>query len=610
MQQDLSENIYRAMVDAESLVCEAGTGTGKTFAYLIPAMLSGMKVLISTGTKHLQDQIYHRDLPEIHKILKTSTSMALLKGRSNYLCIQRHKLADEIVKTPKLHSELSDVNDWARQTETGDLTEILSESADIRPWVTSTTENCLGQDCEHYDDCYVLKARRKAAQADIIIVNHHLLLADMSLRETGFGELLPNVDMIVFDEAHQLPDLASQFFGSNFSTRQCLDLSNDIRTAYHNEAWDVEGFEDLTYELDKWIRNFRAQFTFNEQKISWHKIISDDKIMLIVEKLNETLKTLTDGIDKIAERGKELESCFKRAVQLQGRLDSFLFDEDHEYVQWLEVRGKGLLLHQTPLNVSKEFQNRLQHYQCNGVYTSATLAVGENFSHFSNQLGLQDVEAKTWPSPFDYEKQTLLFLPDDMPVPQERHFTETVVERALPVLKASKGRAFLLFTSHRALKIAASLVTDKINYPVYVQGEAPKTELLESFRNSDNGVLLGTSSFWEGVDVKGSALSCVIIDKLPFAMPDDPVLKARGAKMEEQGKNVFMEYQLPQAVIALKQGVGRLIRDENDYGVLMICDPRLRTKSYGRIFLKSLPKMARTNSLDDVEKFYEKHSVV
>ncbi len=608
MQQDLAENIFQVMADAESLICEAGTGTGKTFAYLIPAMLSGMKVLISTGTKHLQDQIYHRDLPEIHNILKTSTSLALLKGRANYLCIQRHKLADDVIKSPRLFAELNKVSEWASRTETGDLTEILSESADIRPWVTSTTENCFGQECEHYDECYVLKARRRAAQSDIIVVNHHLLLADMGLRETGFGELLPDVDMIVFDEAHQLPELASQFFGDNFSTRQCLELSNDIRTAYHHEAWDVKGFEDISYELDKSIHDLRAQFTFNEQKIEWQKVISDINTKTAIETLNETLISLADAIENIAERGKELENCYKRTIQLSGRLDSFLHDEEHEFVQWIEIRGKGLLLHQTPLNVSKEFQNRLEHYKCSGVYTSATLAVGDNFSHFSSQLGLEEVESKVWPSPFDYEKQTLLYLPANMPLPHEQHYTETVLEQALPVLKASKGRAFLLFTSHRALNIAAALIVDKLKYSIFVQGEAPKTELLESFRNSKNGVLLGTSSFWEGVDVKGSALSCVIIDKLPFAMPDDPVLKARGKKMEEQGKNVFMEYQLPQAVINLKQGVGRLIRDINDFGVLMICDPRIRTKSYGRVFLKSLPKMTITSALTDVDEFYKKYS--
>ncbi len=608
LQQEMSETIMDAIINSESLVCEAGTGTGKTFAYLVPALLSGLKVLISTGTKHLQDQLYHRDLPTVLMAVNAKTSTALLKGRSNYLCIQRHRFAGDIVKSPALHTELFAMSDWAQQTETGDLTEILPESSVIRPWVSSTVENCVGQECEHYDNCFVLKARKRAAQADVIIVNHHLLMADMALRETGFGELLPNIDVIIFDEAHQLPDLASQFFGINFSSRQCLDLSNDTRTAYQNEAWDVEGFMDVSYKLDAAVRELRSKFLTNEQKVEWQIIISDIAIKQSLDQLCDTLKEHSDLIEKISDRGKELDSCYKRNLQLHQCLNSFLDQEDNSFVQWLEVRGKGFLLHKTPLNIAEEFQNRLKHYQCSTVFTSATLAVGKKFIHFSSQLGLEEAYEKQWPSPFDYQTQTLLYLPEKMPLPSEQNYTEEVIERSIPLLKASQGRAFLLFTSHRALKLAAKLISTQLDYPCFVQGDVAKTELLERFRHSKNGLLLGTSSFWEGVDVKGSALSCVIIDKLPFAMPDDPVLKARGTMMREQGKNVFMEYQLPQAVIALKQGVGRLIRDANDYGVLMICDPRLRSKSYGRIFLNSLPDMTQTNCLSHINEFYEKFS--
>lgn len=608
MQQAMADTILKALLEDESVICEAGTGTGKTFAYLVPALMSDVKVIISTGTKHLQDQIFHRDLPTVHKALKSTSSIALLKGRGNYLCLHRHKFADEILKSPKLHTELHDIQNWVHKTETGDLTEVLSEDSHIKPWISSTTDNCLGQECSEYEDCFVLKARKRAAKADVIVVNHHLLLADMALRETGFGELLPNIDSIIFDEAHQLPELASQFFGTTFSARQCLDLSEDTRNAYQKEAWDIEGFMDKTYQIDTAIRNLRDKFKTTDLKIEWQKIIKDEKTINCLNELHEKLEEFCDLIESIKERGKELENCFQRAVLLTKRLGGLLESNDTANVKWIEIRGKGVFLHTTPLDISKEFQQRLKHYQCNTIYTSATLAVGEKFDHFRQQLGLDTISAHQWPSPFDYPKQTLMYLPTNLPLPSQADFTKIVVDKITPVLNASQGRAFLLFTSHRALKEAADIIKQTLKFPCFIQGDAPKLQLIESFRNSQNGLLLGTSSFWEGVDVKGEALSCVVIDKLPFAMPDDPVLKARGALMEQQGKNVFMEHQLPQAVISLRQGVGRLVRDESDTGVLVICDPRLTTKAYGRIFLKSLPNMTKTRNVKDIEAFFENNS--
>ncbi len=605
MQQEMADTILAALLDDESVICEAGTGTGKTFAYLVPVLMADVKVIISTGTKHLQDQIFHRDLPTVQKALKATTTVALLKGRSNYLCLHRHKFADEILKSPKLQTELYDIQTWVHKTQTGDLTEILSEDSQIKPWVSSTTDNCLGQECSEYEDCFVLKARKRAAKANVIVVNHHLLLADMALRETGFGELLPNIDSIIFDEAHQLAELASQFFGTTFSARQCLDLSEDTRNAYQKEAWDVKGFMDKTYQIDTATRTLREQFKTNDLKLEWHKVVNDDAIKNSLNGLLEKLIEFSETIESIKDRGKELESCYQRSLLLNDRLDGFLETKDTDNVKWIEIRGKGIFLHKTPLDISKEFQHRLKHYQCNSIYTSATLAVGEKFDHFKKQLGLEEVTAKQWPSPFDYKKQTVLYLPTNLPLPSQADFTKTVVDKIIPVLKASQGRAFLLFTSHRALKEAADLVKRQLSYPCFIQGDAPKLQLIESFRQSQNGLLFGTSSFWEGVDVKGDALSCVIIDKLPFAMPDDPVLKARGALMEQQGKNVFMEHQLPQAVISLRQGVGRLIRDVTDSGVLVICDPRLTTKSYGRIFMKSLPNMTITRKIEDIESFFK-----
>ena len=606
MQQEMAEAILQALLDDESLICEAGTGTGKTFAYLVPVLMQGQKTLISTGTKHLQDQLYHRDLPTVHTAMNATSRLALLKGRANYLCLHRYHQAEDIIQSPRQRDELQVLETWVQQTESGDLSEALAEDSAIRPWVSSTADNCLGQECGYYEECHVLKARKKALESDIVVVNHHLLLSDMTLRDSGFGELLPNIDTIIFDESHQLPELASQFFGISFSSRQCLDLANDTRIAFQQEAWDVPGFVDICYELDTAVRKLRAGFRDSENKIDWASIRENSVHWQGLEELQDALQKLAEAIDAIKERGKQLESCFKRNLLLKERLTGFLSEGDDEVVQWLELRGRGLLLHQTPLNVAEVFQQRLQHYQCHAVYTSATLTVNQRFDHFSRQLGLEEIQGLQFPSPFDYQQQTLLYLPPDMPMPAESRYTQTVIERALPVLNASRGRAFLLFTSHRALQFAAQLLQQHKDYVCYCQGTAPKQELLEGFINTENALLLGTASFWEGVDVKGAALSCVIIDKLPFAMPDDPVLRAREHELKKQGKNLFIEYSLPKAIIQLKQGVGRLIRDPADFGVLMICDPRLLQKSYGRKFLNSLPAMTRTGDIEDVEAFYRK----
>ena len=604
-QQELAEAIQNALMNETSLVCEAGTGTGKTFAYLVPVLLSGRKVIISTGTKHLQDQIYFRDLPIVQKALQASLSATLLKGRNNYLCLHRFKHAGAAIQSPALYDELEKVRQWSTATERGDLSECLPEAAAIRPLVSSTQDNCLGQECADYENCYVLKARRRAAKADIIVVNHHLLLADMHLRETGFGELLPDIDAIIFDEAHQIPELASRFFGSTLSSRQCLDLAHDARTAWHDEAHDTEGFEQISYALEKQVSQLRTLFKADELRTEWHAVMNNEEIKQAFNELQRLLNELQDAIDQIAERGKELESCYQRACLLCTNLQRYLDSDDDESIRWIEVRGRGVLLHKTPLNVSSVFQNHLQHYQCYAIYTSATLSVGNRFNHFAEQLGLTNVSAETWASPFDFNQQALLYLPEQMPQPNQAEYTAAVVEQALPLLKASGGRAFMLFTSHRALREAVQLVRSRVSFPCFVQGEAAKMQLLQSFRDSQNGILLGTSSFWEGVDVKGRALSFVIIDKLPFATPDDPVLRARTRKMQEQGKNIFMEYQLPSAVIQLKQGVGRLIRDPADYGVLMICDPRIRTRAYGKTFLNSLPALRQTSKVPEVLAFFD-----
>jgi len=607
-QQELAETIRRALDENVSLICEAGTGTGKSYAYLLPALLSGRKIIVSTGTKHLQDQLFYKDLPVVTRALDVPKQIALLKGRANYLC--HHRLAETVADPDGLsgteEAELEQVREWTTHTQSGDLAELatLPENTGLRPFITSTTENCLGQECEYYEDCFVLKARKKAIEADLVVANHHLLMADMTLRESGFGEVLPRADAIIFDEAHQLSQLAADFFGESITSRQLYDLLRDTLHSWTVDAMDVTGMDALLDECRTAMKKFRLSLGRGDLRAAWPEKTGEKKVMQTLDGLNRALGKLEQSLDELKERSRELENLWRRCSHLLDLLMSFQEREEDESVQWVETRGQGFLLHRTPLDISGLFQARLREYHCHCIYTSATLAVGEDFSHFAGQLGLQEVEARSWPGPFNFRQQALLYLPGGLPDPRTPEYTGEVVQQSLPVLAATRGHAFLLFTSHRALREASAIISDRIEYPVLVQGEAPRNDLLQRFRNTPHAVLLGTSSFWEGVDVRGQALSCVIIDKLPFATPDDPVFRARSARMEEQGINPFWHYQLPRAVISLKQGVGRLIRDVNDYGVMMICDPRLQTKSYGRKFLDSLPDMPVTRDIEDVRAFF------
>jgi ATP-dependent DNA helicase DinG len=610
-QIEMAEAIAEAMLRHESLICEAGTGTGKTFAYLVPAILSGLKVVISTGTKHLQDQLYLRDLQIIQQAIGRPLHTALLKGRANYLCL--HHLdqaeADRGGMNAANVTYLHGIRRWSQQTRSGDLAELsdLPEEAIVRKFVTSTTENCLGQECNFYDNCFVFRARREAGQADLTVVNHHLLLADMALREQGYGELLPVADVVIFDEAHQLPELASEFFSQTLSSHQFNELLQDSKQAYFSEAADMPDFLPVLDKVDTAVKQLRLSFGTTEGRVAWYQLRDRNEVKAALSQLLERCYDMQQLLDAFANRGKDLDNCFKRCTAMMNGLDRYLESHSDDYIQWLEIRGHAFLLHQTPLDIADSFQTHMAEYDCLCIYTSATLTVKDSFDHFTARLGLHEVNQRGWNSPFDFKKQALLYLPTGLPDPRSDGYTEKVLDMAVPILELTRGRAFFLFTSHRALQIAAGIIKDKIAYPVFVQGDAPRTELLETFRTTPHAVLLGTQSFWEGVDVKGQALSCVIIDKLPFAAPDDPVLQARMKKLEEQGRSPFMDYQVPEAVITLRQGVGRLIRDDGDYGVLMICDPRLTGKAYGRIFLNSLPVMRRTSLLADVQDFFSRH---
>jgi ATP-dependent DNA helicase DinG len=607
-QQEMAVAVADAIAAQEKLIVEAGTGTGKTFAYLMPVLHSGRRVIISTGTRHLQDQLFNHDLPRVRDALQVPVNTALLKGRSNYLCHHRLALtAGDAGRLPaQQQHDLECIRAWSARTGSGDIAGLgeVPEHSPVWPRVTSTQENCLGQECEYFRDCFVVRARRAAMEADVVVINHHLLFADMALREEGFGELLPGVDLVIIDEAHQLPEVASLFFGTSLSSHQLLELARDAQVEHSREAGDMSELPDAALRLDGIVRRLRLALGGQDRRAAWETVERHQRVSESLAELGDTLAQLVDWLQLAAGRGKGLESCWQRGRVIQERLAVFRQETVSDSIQWFETHRRSFRLNQTPLDVAPAFSRALELLPEAWVFTSATLAVGSGFDHYASRLGLEEARTLKLDSPFDYRKNALLYLPQDMPDPGEASYTRNVVERAREVLSASAGRAFLLFTSHAALQEAADLLGDGLDYPLLVQGTRPRNELLEDFRRLGNAVLLGTSSFWEGVDVRGDALSCVIIDKLPFASPGDPVLQARIDALRQQGRNPFMEYQLPQAVIALKQGVGRLIRDVDDRGVLVICDPRLQRRSYGRIFLASLPGMPVTREVDAVYDFF------
>ncbi len=607
-QQAMAEAVARTLEHNSILIAEAGTGTGKTFAYLVPALLFGQKVIISTGTKNLQDQLYHRDLPVVRKALAVPVSVALLKGRNNYLCLHRLEVAEEgRYSSREMAKKIQMIRSWSQQTASGDIAELstLPETDSVWPRVTSGSDNCLGAECGFYDKCHLMEARRQAQAADVVVVNHHLLFADMALRESGFGELLPAANAFIIDEAHQLPDVASSFFSTSMSSQQLLELSRDAEAEYITDINEGRDFSTLTDALQTAVQDMRLAFELKNGRGVWRDEAQGKDLLAAIDNVNSALEKLQATLTPLSERSKGLDNCRRRGADLQDLFTRLTGDSPEDHIHWYEIHKRSFSIHLTPLSIASSFQARLEQIKAAWIFTSATLAVGENFELFQQQLGLMEAETAQWASPFDYYHQSLFYVPRDLPQPSERDYTSAVIECARSVIESCRGRTFLLFTSHRALNEAAELLEHTIDFPLLVQGVEPRDVLLEKFRKMGNAVLLGTSSFWEGVDVRGDALSCVIIDKLPFASPGDPVLQGRIEAMRKQGRNPFMEFQLPKAAITLKQGVGRLIRDVNDHGILMICDPRLLDKPYGRIFLESLPKMARTRDADDIARFFE-----
>jgi ATP-dependent DNA helicase DinG len=608
-QIDMAKSVANAIKQDKQAIVEAGTGTGKTFAYLVPALLSDKKVMVSTGSKALQEQLFHRDLPALKKILGKGKKIALLKGRSNYLCIERlnQHVTHVPVDDPDVMHQLAMVAKFSGETRSGDMADCsgIEEDAKVLPYVTSTSDNCLGKDCPAFQDCFVRKARINAIESDLVVVNHHLFLADAVVKESGFGEIIPNVNCYIFDEAHQLPNIASEYFASRVSTRMVIELVRDIRLVYRSELFDMIQLGKTLDKLETAVWDLRLQFPSESQRGDWQQMIKQANVYRAIERVINDISFLYQVLKLCLERSEKIEKLFERTASLKGQLETMYEAQKPGFSFWFETTKRHLTFSITPLNVSERFRALVDNATSSWIFTSATLAVNGDLTHFAKDLGLNTDIMGVYDSPFDYENQAMLCIPRYLPEPSKSEMGFSIVSIAKQMIKAAKGRCFILFTSYRMLNLVADGLSHSVEYPLLVQGQASKRILLEKFVMHGNSVLLGTASFWEGVDVRGDALSCVIIDKLPFAAPDDPLLQAKMKSHSGQGQDPFYSLQLPSAVIALKQGVGRLIRDKKDKGVLVICDNRLVTREYGRIFLASLPKMMRTRDLAQASKFLE-----
>jgi ATP-dependent DNA helicase DinG len=613
----MAERVAEALRARESLIVEAGTGTGKTFAYLVPALLSGKRVLISTGTRTLQDQLFAKDLPLVSAALGRPSRVALLKGRANYLCRnalgrlqdggeQLVMLSGEERRPRAPHNMLARIQRWARTTRSGDLAEVrgLADSNPVWAQVTSTRESCLGLRCPEISNCHVAIARREALDADIVIVNHHLLLADLALKEDGFGDLLGSADAVILDEAHQIPDLATQFFGSLVGSRQLENLLKDVQLQHAAGAPAA-----AVREVQDALLRLRATCPATVGRFAWTQVHSP--LGEAAQALAQTLQQLQEALAASDAQGP-LAQLGERLAELAANLERIAAVDTEDGARTVEVSTRGITVSLMPFDISERFRSLVNSRGGAWIFTSATLSVGEEFGHFTGRLGLAESPTLRIDSPFDHERQSLLYLPPSMPEPSAPGFVAAVIALAVPLIEAAGGGAFVLFTSHRALSQGAVLLRERLGseppYRLLVQGEAPRERLLEEFRADGNAVLLGTASFWEGVDVKGEALRLVVIEKLPFASPEDPLVRARIEHLTASGGNAFRDYQLPEAALALKQGAGRLIRSEDDYGVVAICDPRMTGRSYGRVFLAALPPMSVTQDRDETLRFLRAHA--
>ncbi len=595
--------------DGRSQMIEASTGIGKSFAYLTPLFLNDVKAVISTGTKNLQDQLFFKDIPLINKTILSGKKLALLKGRSNYACLHRiakHRQSRRF-QSRNMALLFDALSEWAATSRRGDIAEFaeLPENDSLWFYATSTADNCLGGDCPEYSDCFVARARRQAQDADIIVINHHLFFSDQALKEQGFGELLPAVDVMVFDEAHQLPEVAGHFFSQSLSKRQFDQLLKDVEYAQTTEARDSNQTTEVLRDMQTAVDELLLTLSRFAAKGEWRNIQNAPPVVEAIDTLRDQMDQLRQHLELIKSRGRELAACFSRLQEQRAVFDAFL-QPDTDSVAWYEWHERGFRLMLSPIEITGQFQRQLASnaFDC-VIMTSATLSADNSFDYFSRRLGLEQLGSARFESPFDYPNQALLYLPPGMPEPSSQGFASAFVEECVSLLHATEGNCFILFTSYRMLSYCAGVLEKRVSYPLFVQGRKQRSELLQEYMAAPNAVLLGTSSFWEGIDVKGDKLKLVIIDKLPFRSPGDPVYRHRLQRVNQLGGNAFMEVQVPEAIIALRQGVGRLIRDAGDRGIVMIADSRLRSKPYGRQMLDSLPNMTQTQDPTQVRRFAE-----
>lgn len=616
-QKQMASAITKAIAHAENVVIEAGTGTGKTFGYLVPALRSGKKIILSTGSKTLQDQLYQKDLPIIKKALKYYGKIVLLKGRKNYLCLERLQqflIASSVQKTQEFNREFIKIQRFANQTQTGDISECtqVSESHEIWNSLTTTNETCLGSECAEYENCFVVKARKNAMNADVVVVNHHLFLADVVLKESGFGELIPKTEVIIFDEAHQIPDLACQYFGKQLTSKFLFDLAKEILLTYRTEIKDEKQLQVCAEQLQKVTQDFRV-LLFDEKQLyargDLRDLFKNKAILTQLKAILTTLEFCHEVLTKTKGRSKVLDKCLENcqdAITLIAQLEQ---TEVTGFSYAYEVKNTYFNLAITPLSVAKEFSHLMQTRAESWIFTSATLSVNRQFDYFTRRLGLSKTETLLLESPFDYVNQALFCVPRYLPEVNHPDFAKQLVQTLTPIINANQGRCFLLCTSYFMMNQLAQQFKAKLDLPVLVQGEQNKNELLQKYLELGNALLIATSSFWEGIDVRGDLLSCVIIDKIPFTSPEDPFMKARSEDLKLRQLDPFHLLQIPEAVITLKQGVGRLIRHHEDKGTIIICDNRLVNKKYGSIFINSLPPMNRTRDMQKVIHFLTESKV-
>jgi len=606
-QLEMAESVEAASENRRHLIVEAGTGTGKTLAYLVPIMRSGRRVVISTGTKNLQEQLFFKDIPFLRKLFP-DIRVALMKGRQNYLC--RQKLYD-IEKQPVLNgldevAQYPRLREWEAKTEAGDRAELswLPDSSELWMKVDARRETCTGQKCPQFERCFITLMHQRAAASDLIIVNHHLFFADLALRGTEVASLLPGYEVLVFDEAHDIEDVATQYFGLQVSNYRVEELARDTEVTLKVKALKSDEVLHAVAELRRRSDLFFELFPSAETRSNFDNRESFLKVHGgAYSSLLNALVRLETELGRLKDRPEEVNNLVRRAVELRQALQAVMEGKERNMVYWWERRGRGVFLEATPIDVAPILRERLFGSVDTVILTSATLAVGGNFDFLKRRLGIENARERILDSHFDFPRQVLLYTPLHLPDPRDPNFTPLAAEEVVQLLKATQGRAFVLFTSHQQMREVFERVRPRLRYPMLIQGSMPRTEMLERFRNTPHAVLFGTSSFWQGVDVQGEQLSAVVIDRLPFAVPSDPVIAARIRQINEEGGNAFMDYQVPQAVLALKQGFGRLIRSVTDRGVLSILDHRMMRKHYGKTFLESLPRYRMTNRLDDVKVF-------